>query len=115
MSEFYWIAKPDTLKEQIVRAERLSTALWRLFPAFVHPSALERMGLSNLEDAFLTARGALRDFLCCELEQKLKALEANPLPPPTEMRMMQIRRPKPPIETLISAQEAVSRIEHALA
>lgn len=83
---FVFVADQNQLKEQIQKAEVLSESIWRALPVFMHPSAIERMGLDRVGDVLLGIRGALRDFLCCELEQRLADQEANPLPTDAEMR-----------------------------
>jgi hypothetical protein len=118
--DFVWFAEPHHLREQIQKAETLANALWILAPAFIDSTAVERMGLLNIDKGLETFRIALRDFLCCELEQKLADQLANPLPSEEEMRaeMERARRSvfvKPPIEVLLQAQQKVSAIEDAIA
>ena len=117
---FVFVAEPHQLREQIQKAEALSESIWRALPAFVHPGAIERMGLDHVGDVLLAVRGTLRDFLCCELEQRLADQEANPLPTAEQVQaeMDKARRSafvKPPIEVLLQAQQKVSMMEEAIA
>ena len=118
-----WIFVQDIeqLKEHIQKGEALARAAWILAPAFIDATAVERMGLVNIDKALETFRIALRDFLCCELEQKLKDQESHPLPTQADIdKMMQpppdyFKRQKPPVEILIRAQESVALLENAIA
>jgi hypothetical protein len=108
-ANIYWLADADQLKEQIKKSEALAYAAWVLAPCFIHQSAVDRMGLTNVEKALETFRIALRDFLCIGLEQRLEDLEAHPVPSAAE-----VRKAKPPIEMLIAAQEQAATLENAL-
>jgi hypothetical protein len=117
---FIWVPEPQHLREQIHKAETLANALWILAPAFIDSTAVERMGLYAIDKALETFRIAVRDFLCCELEQKLADQLANPLPTQEEMQaaMDQARLKifaKPPVEVLINAQQKVAMLEEAIA
>jgi hypothetical protein len=106
-ANIYWLADADQLREQIKKSEALAYAAWILAPCFIHQSAIDRMGLTNIDKALETFRIALRDFLCIGLEQRLEDLEAHPVPTAAEVRRM-----KPPIEMLIAAQEQVAALEN---
>jgi hypothetical protein len=109
-ANIYWLADSEQLKAQIQKREALAYAAWILAPAFIPDSAIERMGLDNIHRGLETFRIALRDFLCVELEQRLADLEQNPMPIVAEVRKM-----KPPIEMLITAQEQAATLEKNLA
>jgi hypothetical protein len=115
---FVFVAEPHQLKEQIQKAEDLATAIFGALPAFVSTLAIENK--FPVGDRLLDLRTALRDFLCCELEQRLADQEANPLPTAEQVQaeMDKARRSafvKPPIEVLLQAQQKVSAIEDAIA
>src|ERR1700678_305764 len=57
---YYWLPSADDLREQITKAERLAAALRQMARCF----------LTN--DQVTEASVALRDFLCVELEQRLR-------------------------------------------
>jgi hypothetical protein len=80
-----FIQDPDQLKEHIQKGEALAAAVMRIVPIAITESALKRMGYEAIGDALDEFKTTLRDFLCCELEQKLKDQEANPLPKPGDI------------------------------
>jgi len=117
---FHWFAEPHQLKEQIQKAEALAEAIWKIAAVFVPKDVLERAVVEEVGDRLMGLRTALRDFLCCELEQKLADQEANPLPTAEQIQteMDKARRSlfgKPPIEVLLQAQQKVSMLEDAIA
>jgi hypothetical protein len=114
------IAEPHQLKEQIQKAEALSDAIWKIAAIFVPKDVLERAVVEEVGDRLMGLRSTLRDFLCCELEQRLADQEANPLPTAEQIQaeMDKARRSafvKPPIEVLLQAQQKVSMMEEAIA
>jgi hypothetical protein len=117
---FRFVAEPHQLKEQIQKAEALSEAIWKIAAIFVPKDVLERAVVEEVGDRLMGLRSTLRDFLCCELEQRLADQEANPLPTAEQMQaeMDKARRSvfvKPPIEVLLQAQQKVSMMEEAIA
>lgn len=117
--DFVWIPEPQQLTEQIQKAEHLADAIWRALPCFIPATAIERMTIESVADVLMGIRVSLRDFLCCELEQKLADQLKNPLPTEEEMKAemqkaMRGVRIKPPIETLLQSQRKVSMLEEAI-
>jgi hypothetical protein len=116
---FTFIAEPHQLREQIEKAEHLADAIWRALPCFIPATAIERMSIESVGDVLMGVRVSLRNFLCCELEQKLADQLKNPLPTEEQMRAemekaMRGVKVKPPIEVLLQAQQKVSAIEEAI-
>jgi hypothetical protein len=83
---FVFVADQQQLKQQIQKAEALAEAIWLGLPLFVPPDFFKAQTLEETTDRLIGIRNALRDFLCCELEQKLADQEANPLPTQEEIR-----------------------------
>jgi hypothetical protein len=116
---FHFIAEPHQLREQIQKAEALAEAIWKIAAVFVPKDVLERAVVEEVGERLMGLRSTLRDFLCCELEQKLADQEANPLPTAEQIQaeMDKARRSafvKPPIEVLLQAQQKVSMMEEAI-
>ena len=102
----------EAISSEIKTREVLAHAIWRVLPAFFPQSAVERMGIDNLDTILLGVRGALRDCLCHPLEFHLTGIR--------KMAERMKDRPASPwsggykIEDLIKAQEQVSLIENAM-
>jgi hypothetical protein len=103
-------AEEENLKADIALNERFAKSIWRILPAFVTESAIQRMGgIEGIATVFEEFHQTFRDWMCLGLEFDLQQLRQQRTRPPQTWKP-----PKPTIEELASAQMNVQRFEDAI-
>jgi hypothetical protein len=73
----------NDLRATLARQERFANSIWRLLPAFMPQSAIDRMGLETVATLLDQFHSSFRDYLCEGVEKGLTALAVrrqNPYP-----------------------------------
>jgi hypothetical protein len=104
-------SEEENLKADIALNERFAKSIWRILPAFVTDSAIQRMGgIEGIANVLEEFHRTFRDWMCLGLEAELESLREERARPPQTWKP-----PKPTIEELASAQMNVQRLEDAIA
>lgn len=99
----------SAMRKDIATHERLALAIYRALPAFVSESAVQRMTIDSIAELLSEFHGALRDFMCAGLEDRLGMVQQQ-----RNLPMSVFRAPKPTPEDLYNAQKTVERLEESL-